>query len=194
MLLVTGCVASAQPKCMLANCPENGRVVYQYSSGVVYDGDVLAGRAWGKGKSTDKDGSTYVGDFVAGEMSGKGELHTPSGLKYTGEFQNNVINGQGVMIIPGKTTHSLSGRVLFLPIGVKISGRWVNGEIVQGRLDWDDGRIYEGRSDKFKRLGQGTTTYTDGSQACGEWNDTAPVVLYTPEQFNAIRPTGLCNP
>lgn len=191
-LLLPGC-ATAPGKCLLANCPENGRVVYQYNHGAIYDGEVVRGKAQGKGTATWPNGMTYVGDFSDGEARGRGIMTSPDGYRVVGEFQNNLIHGQADAVLPaGTVIPTTDGKGVKIPVGVSITGTWSNGHILTGKATWADGRAYNGAWVAWKRQAQGTTTYSDGTTACGQWNDTAPVILYTPEQFNAIRPTGSC--
>lgn len=187
-LVVFGC-STQQPKCLLASCPDNGRAVYQYSDGTVYDGEVLAGKAWGSGKIIDKGGNVFEGQFVRGDLSGPIQMKTQSGAVYNFIYSNNVPYGECSMILPGKVVHVMpdNSRV-YLPVGVTIYGTAYIHVVTISKIEWDDGRKYLGTLDKSGRREQGTTIFSDKSQEYGKWVDTSPVILYTPEQFKGIMP------
>jgi len=213
VLLCCGC---AKTGCLLDFCPENGHAAYRYSNGVVYEGEVLNGRAWGKGIATWPNGMRYVGDFVDGDVNGQGIMTEPSGFRYEGAFANNTYSGQGILLsptgfevagqfldgklngpgtmtIPGGTKHLVLGnQYLAVPVSVVISGQWVNNELRDGRIDWSDGRSYIGALDSGKRVGNGVTKYADGRRLCGAWADIVAAARLTPEQFEKTAPVIPC--
>jgi hypothetical protein len=68
----------------------------------VYEGDIVNGKATGKGKFTFNDGSgTYEGDFVDGKWHGKGKKTTTyDGNIYEGNFVNSDLRGNGKITFP----------------------------------------------------------------------------------------------
>lgn len=68
---------------------EDGKLIMSY------DGDVVKGKAHGKGVMTWPDGDRYEGDFVNGEMTGKGVLTCSEGDRYEGDFVNGERKGYG---------------------------------------------------------------------------------------------------
>jgi hypothetical protein len=109
--------AQIKPECLSGNCV-NGKGIYKYSNGVVYEGDFVnnlkngigvmvwqsgdkyigewkAGYITGKGKLIYKDGRIYEGDFLKDQIEGKGTMIYKDGSKYIGDFKNGLKNGQG---------------------------------------------------------------------------------------------------
>ena len=58
-------------KCAEGDC-ENGKGVYTFSDGTVYEGDFLNGENHGKGKITFPNGNVYEGDYLNGVNTGNG--------------------------------------------------------------------------------------------------------------------------
>ncbi len=109
--------AQIKPECLSGNCT-NGKGIYKYSNGAVYEGDFVnnlkngigvmvwqsgdkyigewkAGYITGKGKLIYKDGRIYEGDFLKDQIEGKGTMIYKDGSKYIGDFKNGLKNGQG---------------------------------------------------------------------------------------------------
>ncbi|MDT8900112.1 hypothetical protein [Anaeroselena agilis] len=80
-----------------------------------YEGDVVKGKANGKGIATWPDGDRYEGDFVDGNMTGKGVATCVSGDRYEGNFINGKMNGYG-------TYYHSDGTIQ--------QGQWENDEFV----------------------------------------------------------------
>jgi hypothetical protein len=92
VLIFAGADAFAQCK---GNC-RNGKGVYTFKDGEVYNGTFKDGQFDGKGTYTYKSGAKYVGEFVAGKRHGQGTYTYPTGDIYTGDFVNGVPEGKGV--------------------------------------------------------------------------------------------------
>ena len=109
--------AQIKPECLSGNCV-NGKGIYKYSNGAVYEGEFVnnlkngigvmvwqsgdkyigewkAGNITGKGKLIYKDGRIYEGDFLKDQIEGKGTMIYKDGSKYIGDFKNGLKNGQG---------------------------------------------------------------------------------------------------
>lgn len=80
-----------------------------------YEGNMLQGKASGKGILTWSDGDRYEGDFVDGNMTGMGIFTCISDDRYEGEFVNGQMNGFGIY---------------YYPDGTIKQGKWVNDEFV----------------------------------------------------------------
>ncbi len=118
--------------------PKDGKGMYEYIDGSVYDGEWRDGKrhgqgeyqddygsydgAWiddkqhGKGTYKQNDGVIYVGDFVNNRLEGKGTLTKPDGSIYVGEFKNGKLHGNGTM------TYS---------DGTITGGIWIKGKLAQ---------------------------------------------------------------
>ena len=61
------------------------------------------------------DGCSYQGDVVNGKAHGKGVLTCPDGRQYTGDFQHGLFHGKGQYLAP-------SEQIVFLsPFGLRSS-------------------------------------------------------------------------
>ena len=70
----------------------------KYENGEYYKGDILNGKAYGKGILYYKNGKKkYEGNFINDKKEGKGLFYYKNGKKkYDGEFINNKAEGEGV--------------------------------------------------------------------------------------------------
>ena len=91
-LVFAGVSASAQCK---GKC-RNGKGVYTFDDGEVYDGTFVEGKFHGKGTYIYKSGAKYVGEFKDGKRDGKGTYSYPTGDIYTGDFVAGKPEGKGV--------------------------------------------------------------------------------------------------
>ena len=84
----------------------------------------------------------------------KGVMKLNNGTKYEGTFDRNKAHGQGIKWIPDKKKVNIT----------KYSGIWKNGAMVSGRIDYPDGKYYEGTTcnEIPLRNGKGKTYYSDG--------------------------------
>ena len=69
-----------------------GKIIFKDS--MVYEGDVVNGRPYGKGTRIDSTG-TYTGDWVNNQHFGKGVVRYKDGDWYEGELKNKLYFGQG---------------------------------------------------------------------------------------------------
>ena len=108
------------------------------ADGAVYTGQWQAGLMHGEGEL--KYGETdrldaYSGGFKVGLRDGQGVLTWADGRKYEGQWQENQINGKGCLEY---TKNDQFQRCKYV-------GQFHNDmRHGQGRLDWGDGRWYEG--------------------------------------------------
>jgi group I intron endonuclease len=61
----------------------------------VYEGDVIGGKAHGRGKLTWNNGDSYIGQFNMNARTGKGVFFWADGKNYEGEFAEGEITGKG---------------------------------------------------------------------------------------------------
>jgi hypothetical protein len=65
---------------------DDGKGLYVFANGDVYEGDFVDGKRTGKGKDTLHNGDVYEGEFVDSEWNGKGDLYDSKGWKLTGKW------------------------------------------------------------------------------------------------------------
>lgn len=120
------------------NGQPEGQGVLHRADGALYNGAWKQGKMHGEGHL--KYGETdrldeYRGSFNVGMRHGKGTLTWSDGRKYSGEWQANQINGEGVLEYT-KTDQFKR---------CKYAGQFLNDmRHGHGRLEWGDGRWYEG--------------------------------------------------
>lgn len=78
----------------------NGKGVFKYSNGNVYEGNFKDATLEGQGTFTYADGEwkggKYVGQFKANKANGKGTFFYANGDKYEGGWEDNALSGYGV--------------------------------------------------------------------------------------------------
>jgi hypothetical protein len=116
--------------CESGNC-QNGKGIYKFTNGDMYEGDFKVGKSEGQGvlkfksgaiyTGSFKDGSfngfgnleypdvgygasIYIGNFVNGEKNGTGKYTESNGDYSEGEWKNNKLNGQGKMYFKSSNT------------------------------------------------------------------------------------------
>lgn len=110
---------------------EQGNTIY-------YVGDVLRGRAHGRGVAIYSTGSRYVGQWRDNERHGHGEFFWTDGAHYAGDYRHNHRDGRGTYHFPGgevydgewaEDARNGSG-VLYDKKGkVVVRGEWVDDEL-----------------------------------------------------------------
>ena len=63
-----------------------------------YNGEIINGKANGKGTKTYKDGRIFTGIFINNKREGNGILLRPDGTKFIGMYKNDVQDGLGTNI------------------------------------------------------------------------------------------------
>lgn len=173
-----------------------GEVNVTYKDGSTYKGGWKYGNRHGTGKYTSADGNEeYVGDWICDLREGRGRFLTKDG-EYNGEWRNDRINGQGT---------------LKLFDGLTFSGKWKDGELIEGEMtrrgklfysgEWknelpegkgrfilSDGTTLEGTFTHMDLDGYGSVTTPDGLIIEGIWK--APDVSIS-ENENAWHPSEL---
>ena len=116
----------------------HGEGVLHRADGALYVGQWKEGLMHGKGDlqygETDRL-DRYCGGFCRGMRDGQGVLTWADGRRYDGQWRENQINGEGCLEY---TKNDQFQRL-------KYQGQFLNDmRHGQGRLDWGDGRWYEG--------------------------------------------------
>ncbi|KRX01403.1 hypothetical protein PPERSA_01306 [Pseudocohnilembus persalinus] len=70
------------------------------------------------------------GNFVNGLLEGEGKVSYPDGTEFVGNFKNNFYQGKGTL-----TTFN----------NIAITGEWVEGKILEGRIVYPNQQAYEGQ-------------------------------------------------
>ena len=92
---------------------------YQWlRSGIHYEGNWVYGSIEGKGKMTYEDGAVYEGEFKDGVRNGFGKYTWNRNKYYEGEWSKGKQNGKGV----------------YIKNGVRTEGIWIQGKIVNSRI------------------------------------------------------------
>ena len=134
--------------------PKDGRGMYEYSDGSVYDGEWRDGKRHGQGEYED-DHSFYDGEWKDDKQHGKGTYEQKDGVTYVGDFVNNRLEGKGTLTKPDGSIYV---------------GDFVRDEFEgNGNLIRSNGDKYVGEFEKGKLHGDGTMTYSDGTIKGGIW-------------------------
>ena len=80
----------------VVNGKKDGKGIYYYNEGDIYEGEWRNGKKEGKGIYYLKDGERYEGDFRNSNFEGKGIYYYNSGNKYDGEWRNDQKEGNGI--------------------------------------------------------------------------------------------------
>jgi hypothetical protein len=156
----------------MSDKPQNGKRMYEYHDGSVYDGEWRDGKRngqgiyesdeilyvgeWkddimnGKGKLDLDNGDIYEGEFLDGKKHGKGTLNSYDGRKYVGDFVNGVIEGNGILTVSSTKT--------------RYEGQFKNGQIEGiGTYTYPSGGVYKGEFLKGFPNGDGILTEANGN-------------------------------
>ena len=132
-----------------------GRGIYRFADGDVYDGEFKADKREGRGIDRYASGSVYEGEWNADKMEGRGKYVFANGAFYEGEFNADKREGHGIY-------------------------RFANGNVYEGEFNADkmegrgiyrfaDGDVYEGEFKADKMEGRGIYRYADGAVYEGKW-------------------------
>ena len=186
--------------CVKGDC-EDGKGIFKYSNGDIYEGTYRGGLKDGKGTYTIPDGTTYTGEYLYGQMYGKGILTTPSGDTYSGNYIDGKLDGKiiyfnseknenyiqiyknGTLISSTKKNNISKtgcvsgdckngyGKVIFKD-GTVYEGTFLNGLCHgKGKITWANGDSYKGDWVENYRHGQGIYTYNNGFVYTGNFNN-----------------------
>ena len=134
----------------------NGRGEMLITEKMKFVGDFHNDLPYGKGVLENlKDKSIYTGDVVNGVKEGYGELKLIDGIIYEGGFKNDKFNGQGKITFPN---------------GRKYIGEFKNNKMNgEGVFSWEDGKNYEGMYVDNMKQGYGKLTLNEDKYYEGDW-------------------------
>ncbi len=121
---------------MKAESPKKGSLTF--SDGTIYKGEVVDGKANGKGLCILPNGGRYEGDVVDNQWTGKGVYITPLGDRFEGEFFQNSFSGKGKVTLRNGLTYKgefldalpHGYGVMIMQDGTKKKGRFEKGQYV----------------------------------------------------------------
>jgi len=133
-------------------------IVDPYGEKGTYAGTLSKGTGMphGRGKLEYAAGRWYEGEWKHGRWTGQGRLSNGDGDLYEGELRNDHKHGQGTM-------RFADGRVFV--------GEYVNGQMTEGKMIYQDGSTYEGGWADGMRHGRGKCVFTDESIYEGEFRE-----------------------
>lgn len=119
-------------------------------------------------KEIDEEGNVYKGDVVDGVRHGKGILlFAGTGNVYQGDFENGLQHGTGKFVKGGQIEGNKDGIY---------EGLWKEGKLTQvkkgkARIELENGDVYEGGFNHWKRHGKGKLFEYNGAFYEGQWKD-----------------------
>ena len=133
-------------------------IVDPYGEKGTYAGTLSKGTGMphGRGRLEYAAGRWYEGEWKHGRWTGQGRLSNGDGDLYEGELRNDHKHGQGTM-------RFADGRVFV--------GEYVNGQMTEGKMIYQDGSTYEGGWADGMRHGRGKCVFTDESIYEGEFRE-----------------------
>jgi len=121
-----------------------------------YKGKYQFGKKHGIGKFQYPNGSSYHGKFMWDKRHGVGTYTYPNGDLYSGSWKAGFRHGNGVYVVKVSKCQLL--------------GKWVDGQLTEGKWIADDGTLYSGGFDeKSQPMGPGRFTFENGSSQAGEY-------------------------
>jgi hypothetical protein len=134
-----------------------GQGVYEWDSGIHYEGAFGNGQPQGQGVMTWLSGQRYEGQFYNGQFNGQGVMTFAAGSRYEGGWQNNKYSGRGILTWPS---------------GKRYDGDFIAGQYYgQGVMTYADGGRYEGGWQNDKYSGEGIRTLASGQRYQGGYLD-----------------------
>lgn len=133
-------------------------IVDPYGEKGTYAGSLskATGMPHGTGRLEYAAGRWYEGDWKHGRWTGRGRLSNGDGDLYEGELRNDHKHGKGTM-------RFADGRVFV--------GEYINGQMIEGRMTYQDGSTYDGSWVDGMRHGRGKCVFTDDSIYEGEFRE-----------------------
>lgn len=137
------------------NNEKNGEGKYLTVNGNRYDG-VWKNNVFWDGYITElkfNNGDTYSGFFRNGKKNGEGKMMYQDGSIYIGNWTDDRKDGNGLIIMIN---------------GDKVEGTWQNDLLVKSRLRNENGDLYEGEINFYRKGGIGKITFINGEMYEGE--------------------------
>ena len=135
------------------------QIVDPYGEKGVYSGALSKSTCMPNGKGRleyEKESRWYEGDWIHGRWTGYGKLSNGDGDFYEGGLKNDHKHGTGIM-------RFADGRVF--------EGEYIRGQMINGKMTYQDGSIYGGSWVDGMRHGRGKCIFVDGSQYEGEFRE-----------------------
>ena len=135
------------------------QIVDPYGEKGVYTGALSKSTNMPNGKGRleyEKEGRWYEGDWIHGRWTGTGRLSNGDGDFYEGGLKNDHKHGTGIM-------RFADGRVF--------EGEYIRGQMIQGKMTYQDGSVYGGSWVDGMRHGRGKCIFVDGSEYEGEFRE-----------------------
>ena len=126
-----------------------------------YIGQVVNGKAEGKGIAYFNNGDIYEGDCIRGNAEGKGIKHWNKGDRYEGIWKNDKKEEKGIY---------------YYSNGDRYEGDWRDG-IREGKgiYYYHNGDRYEGEFRNDKKGGKGVYYYSNGDRRMGDYFNDEPI-------------------
>eukprot|EP00931_Biecheleriopsis_adriatica_P023962 TRINITY_DN15026_c0_g1_i1.p1 TRINITY_DN15026_c0_g1~~TRINITY_DN15026_c0_g1_i1.p1 ORF type:complete len:374 (+),score=49.74 TRINITY_DN15026_c0_g1_i1:34-1122(+) len=160
------------------------RVLHEFRSGAIYDGEWLSGMRHGIGKQTWPNGTEYVGQWHRGRASGMGEIKHSDGDAYIGQWVNGRAHGMGIYRFQDgaasyegefRCDHREGMGVETWVDGSRYAGAFRHGEKWgYGANEWPDGTVYQGTWQANALAGTGKYVIHDGTTFVGQWENSTP--------------------
>jgi len=138
---------------------ENREILDPYGEKGVYSGAMSKSTGMPNGRGLleyEKTGRWCEGDWIHGRLTGNGRLSNGGGDFYEGGLKHDHFHGTGVM-------RFADGRVF--------EGEFIKGQMILGKMTYQDGSIYNGSWVDSTRHGKGTCIFVDGSVYEGEFKE-----------------------
>ena len=135
------------------------QIVDPYGEKGVYTGALSKSTCMPNGKGRleyEKESRWYEGDWIHGRWTGYGRLSNGDGDFYEGGLKNDHKHGTGIM-------RFADGRVF--------EGEYIRGQMIEGKMTYQDGSVYGGSWVDGMRHGRGKCIFVDGSEYEGEFRE-----------------------
>ena len=127
----------------------------------------------------DNNGNYYIGDLLNGKAKGKGEMFMINKFKYIGDFEDDLPCGKGILenfednsLYEGEIFFGIKegkGKIKFND-GTIYEGNFKNDEFDGfGKIIYENGNCYEGDFKNNKKDGKGIFIWNDGKKYEGEF-------------------------
>ena len=136
---------------------EHQQIVDLHGTTGVYSGALSKSTGMPNGRGLleyEETGHWFEGDWIHGRLTGYGRLSNGDGYFYEGGLKNHYLHGIGVMTFA-------DGRVF--------EGEYSKGQMIQGKMMYEDGSEYEGSWLEGARHGRGKCFFADGSEYEGDF-------------------------
>ena len=136
---------------MFCNSVREGKGVYKWSDGRVYEGDYVNDQRHGHGHFVYPNGDHYVGSYANGMRSGRGKFTFSDGSSYNGEWQDSKYHGYGELkeinesYYKGDWKHGMKhgrGKEYEAEDSLLLVGEWEEGELIK-KIDVSEEEVTE---------------------------------------------------